>query len=174
MLSELEETIDTGTHGYTSGISMRSSEMAECATLYIFHLSCLRVIFLLVFPEIPVHSVLNARSHIDVLECREVRQTDLEIVGHSVLELIPESRLVELRCLEIYPVLESGVITERELLVELLLADPVLSLERVEAVYRECHVRQGERVRAVLRVLIVQGIDGQVHLSIPVLRVRDR
>ena len=43
----------------------------------------------------PVHTVTDARSDVYVFEQGEIRQTDLEIVGHTVLHLVPESRLSE-------------------------------------------------------------------------------
>ena len=45
-------------------------------------------------------------QRIDVFESREVRKTDLEVVCHTILELVPEAWLVELRGLEVDSVLE--------------------------------------------------------------------
>ena len=63
---------------------------------------------------------------------------------HSILELVPESRLVELRSLEVDPVLEGSVITEREFFIPLFLPDSVFLLERIKTCYRQGHVRKGE------------------------------
>ena len=112
VFSEVEETIDTCTHRDASGVVMGRSEMSESLALDFFDHSGLRVIFLLDLSEIPVHSVLDTRCDVYVLEGCEVRKTDLEGVGHTVLELVPESRLVELGCLEVDPVLECSVVTE--------------------------------------------------------------
>ena len=67
----------------------------------------------------------------------EVRKSYLEIMRHSVLELIPEFRTVEIEftCLEVDSVLKCCVVTEREFLIETFLADSVLPLERVESVH---------------------------------------
>ena len=100
---------------------MRSTKCAECLSLDILHSSCVRIVFLFSLAEEPVHSIGDAWSDVYILECREVRQTDLEIMGHTVLELVPESRLVEFRSLEVDLVLEAGVITKGEFLIKFLL-----------------------------------------------------
>ena len=144
MLSKIEYTIQTRTHGYTSGVVMSSSECAEHLSFDVFNLSRVRVIFLLSIPEEPVHTITYARCDVYVFEEREVRKTDLEIVGHTILELVPEAWLVELGGFEIDPVLQRCVISEGEFLIPLLLADPVLAFERVESADRECHIRKCE------------------------------
>ena len=123
---------------------MRGSECAERLAFYIFYLASVRVICLLGLSEEPVHSIADARSDVYVLEEREVRKSDLEVVCHAVLELVPESRLVELGSLEVDLVLQGGVVTEGELLVKTLLSDSVLSLERIESAHGEGYVRQCE------------------------------
>ena len=65
-------------------------------------------------------------------------------MSHSILELVHESRFPEFGSLEINLVLKGSVVAKRELLVEPLLPDPVLDLERIESRHGECHVRQGE------------------------------
>ena len=132
MHTEIEETIDSGTHGDTSRIVMGCSECTEHLALYILYLLSLIVIFLLRLPEEPVHSVADAWSDIDIFHQCEVRKTDREVMGHTVLELIPETWLVELRCLEVDSVLKRCVITKRELLIPLLLTYSVLLLEWVK------------------------------------------
>ena len=67
-------------------------------------------------------------------------------MGHYVLEFVHESVFHKFRGLEIHLVLQRGVITEGELLIELLLTYTILSLERVKSLYRECDVRQSEGV----------------------------
>ena len=54
-------------------------------------------------------------------------------MGHSVLEFVHESVFHKFRGLEIHLVLQRGVITEGELLIELLLTYTILSLERVKS-----------------------------------------
>ena len=134
MLSEVEDTVDTRTHGYTSRVVVGRSEGTECLSFHVLHLAGFRIVFLFRLPEEPVHAVGDARRHVDIFEGSEVRKADLEIVGHTVLELVEESRLVELGCLEVDPVLEACIVTQRELLIELLLSYTVLSLERIKPV----------------------------------------
>jgi len=62
-------------------------------------------------------------------------------MSHTVLELVPESRLVEFRCLEADAVLQGCIVSEGELLVPLFLSDPVLLLERIETAREEGGVR---------------------------------
>ena len=106
VLSEIEHTVNSSTHRNTSGVVVSGSECTECLALDIFNDSGFRIVFLFRLTEEPVHSVLHARSDVDVFECSEVRKSDLEIVSHSVLELIKKARLLEFRSLEIDPVLE--------------------------------------------------------------------
>ena len=146
VFSEVEETIDTRVHGDASGVVMCGSECSECLCLNIFHHSCIRIVLLFCLAEEPVHTVGDTRCDIDVFQQCEIRKTDLEVVCHTILELVPEAWLVELRCLEVDPVLQRGVVAEGEFFVETLLTDSVLSFERIESAHRECDVRQCERV----------------------------
>mgnify|MGYP006315411611 FL=1 len=114
---------------------MGGTECSECLSFYVFYLACVRIIVLLGLPEEPVHAVADARSDVYVFQECEVRKSDLEVMRHSVLELVPESRLVEFGCLEVDPVLQRGVVSEGEFLVETLLAHSVLSLERIESAH---------------------------------------
>ena len=173
VLAEIEQSVESGVCRDAPGVGVCGPECAELLSLYFFHGIRVGVIHPFRGVEKPVHAVAYARSEVYVLEEREVRQTDLEIVGHSVLELVQKSRLVELGSLEIHLVLYRGAVAERKLFVKLFLADPVFSFERVEPAHGKGEVRQGERIRTVYGVLAVQGIDGQVHLSVPVLRVRN-
>ncbi len=141
---EIEESVDSCAHGYASGVIVRSPESAEGLALYVFHASCVRIIFLVGPAEEPVHAIAYRRRDIDIFEQGEIGQANLEIMAHAILELVQETRLVELRSLEAYLVLQGGVITEREFLIELLLADSVLLLEGIEPADRECYVRKGE------------------------------
>ena len=118
--------------------------MAESLAFDLLYLAGLRIVFLFNLLEIPVHSVLDTRSDIDVFECRKVRKSDLECMCHTVLEFVPESGFVEFGCLEVYPVLEGSIVTEGEFLIEFLLSYPMLPLERIESAHRECHVRERE------------------------------
>ena len=108
--SEVEQTIDSGAGRDTSRVVVRRSECSEHLTLDIFYLSRLCIIFLLSVSEEPVHSVTYAWSDIDVFQQGEVRKTDLEVMCHTILEFVPESRLIELRGLEADPVLKRSVI----------------------------------------------------------------
>ena len=144
--SEVEKTVYAGTHGYASGIVMRGPECAEHLTFYIFDLTGIRIVDFLCISEEPVHSVSHTWRQIDVFEQCEVWQADLKIMGHTILELVPESGLVEFGSLEIDSVLKRGVISKRELLIPLFLADSVLQFERIEAGYRKCDVRKSERI----------------------------
>ena len=96
VLAEIEQTIEARAHGYASGICVGGTECAEHLALHVFHPSCLLIVYLVRGVEEPVHSVAYARGDVDVFEQGEVRQSNLEVVRHSVLHLVPESRLVEL------------------------------------------------------------------------------
>ena len=106
MFAEIEHTIESRTHGYASGIIVRCSKCTECFSFYIFHHSGFRIVLLFRLAEEPVHSVLYTRSDVDVLEGSEVRQSDLEIMSHSVLESVQKSGLLEFRSLEVDSVLK--------------------------------------------------------------------
>ena len=133
--AKVEHTVETGTHGQASGICLRDSECSECLSFYVFDLSKFSIVLFFRLTEEPVHAVRYTWRDVYVLECSEVRETDLEIMGHSVLELVHKSRLAELRCLEADLVLERCVVSERELLVPFLLADSLFLLERIESVH---------------------------------------
>ena len=70
-------------------------------------------------------------------------------MGHSVLELVRESRLSELLSLEVDLILDGGVVTEGDFLPGLFLTHSVLLLERVERAHRQCDVRKREGIGAV-------------------------
>ena len=97
---------------------MCCSECAEYSALDILnaHFSSLRIYYslLLCLSEEPVHTVADARCDVDVFQESEVRKSDLEVMSHTILELVPEVRAVEIEftCLEIDPVLKRGVVTE--------------------------------------------------------------
>ncbi len=131
---------------YASGVVVRSSESAEGLALYILHAPGVRIVFLVGPAEKPVHSVVYRRRDIDIFEQGEIGQSNLEIMAHAVLELVQEARLVELRSLEAYLVLQGSIVAEREFLIEFLLADPVLLLERIKPADRECYVRKCEGI----------------------------
>ena len=118
--------------------------MAELLSHLHLHAVGLAVEIGLALAEEPVHAVAHARSDIKVLQKGEIRKLDGEVVGHTVLELVQETRLAELRRLEIDLVLQGRVVAQREFLVDAFLADPVLSLERVESRHRESNVRKRE------------------------------
>ena len=122
----------------------------------------------------PIHSVTDARSDIYILEEREIRQSNLEIVSHSVLELVRKSRLPEFLCLEVYLVLERRAITYREFFVKLFLSDTILFLERIYPAHGKRDVRERERIvtERVARILAVEGVHREVELSVPVLGKR--
>ena len=146
VLPEIEETIEPRVCGKASGIVVRCPESPELAGINLLHLVSGRIVFSFSLSEEPVHAVADARREIDVFEQCECRQPYLEVVRHSVLELVQESRLVEFGGLEINLVLQRGAVSEREVLVELLLAHSVLLLERIEAAHGESDVRQSERI----------------------------
>ena len=143
---EIERTVDSGAHRYGTGICLGYSEMAELMSLHGLDLVLFRVVFIFGLSEEPVHSVADGRGDIDIFHNHERRKTNVEIVGHSVLQSVEHINLPELRCLEIYLVLESRAVSERYLFVEFLLSDPVLLLERIDCAHRERDVRQGERI----------------------------
>ena len=103
---EIEESVDSCAHGYASGVIVRSPESAEGLALYVFHASCVRIIFLVGPAEEPVHAIAYRRRDIDIFEQGEIGQANLEIMAHAILELVQETRLVELRSLEAYLVLQ--------------------------------------------------------------------
>ena len=135
VLSKIEHTVESGTHRNTSGVVVCRSECTEHLAFYILYSSCIRIVLLLGLSEEPVHTVGHARSYIDVLHKREVRETDLEVMCHTILELVKQTRLFELAGLEADLVLQRGVVAEGELLIERLLSDSVLLLERIETAH---------------------------------------
>ena len=118
VLSEIEKTVEARAGGDASGIRMRGSEFAELVAFDFFYFIRVGIVYLFRSPEKPVHAVADARSEVYVLEQGEIRQTDAETVGHSVLELVQKSRLVEFGCLEIYLVLQRGVVAERKFFIK--------------------------------------------------------
>ena len=142
--AKIEHSIDTGAHRHGAGIIVRRPERTELLSHLCLHAVCLRIKICLALPEEPVHAVAYVRSHIQILEQCEIRKLDGEVVRHSVLELVHEPRLAELGSLEVDLVLDGGVVAKRELLVETLLPDPVLDLERIECRDGERDVRKGE------------------------------
>ena len=106
MSSEIEHTIETRAHGYASGICLGDANGAECLAFNRFNLTKFGIIFFFGLAEEPVHAVLYTRCDVDILEGCEVRQANLEIMGHSVLELVEKSRLSEFGCLEVDSVLK--------------------------------------------------------------------
>ena len=141
VFSEVEKTIESGVHRDATRVVVCGSECAEYSSLDILnaYFACLRIHYGLLFglSEEPVHSVADAWSDIDIFQKGKVRESDLEVMCHSVLESVPEIRTVQVKftCLEVDSVLECSVVTKGELLVEALLADSVLPLERVESVH---------------------------------------
>ena len=75
--------------------------------------------------------------------------------------------------LEVQAVLEGGRVTEGDFLVGLLLAYAVLLLEGIETGDGEGDVRQREGVAGVAGILVVQGVDRQAHLAVPVPGIGD-
>ena len=147
--------------------------------------------------EMPVHSVAQARGEVQILEEGEARKADLEVVVHSGNQLIGqlgeetvlaeglltvaglridhrhaclriEHYGLEIGHLETQLVLESGAVTQGELLIELFLAHAVLLLERIETADGEGDVRQGEGVGTVPGVLVVKHVHGEIELAVPV------
>ena len=145
--------------------------------------------------EHPVHAIGHAGGEIEVLQHGEIRQADLEVVPHTVREAVqrlhaqgitelldPDAgnrihligavgivhEVLHVPHLEIEAVLEGGRITEGNLLVGFLLAHAVLLLERIETRHGEGNVRQGEGVAGVTGILVVQGVQRQAYLAVPV------
>ena len=112
MFAEVHDTVQSGTHGYATRVIVGGSECTEHLSFHVFNLARVRIVYLLRVSEEPVHTIRHTRGDVDVFQEREVRKTDLEVVVHTVLELVPESWLVELGRLETDPVLERGVVTE--------------------------------------------------------------
>ena len=106
VLAEVEDTVESRTHGYASGVVVCGSEFSEHLSLDVFNSARIRIIFFGSLPEEPVHSVTDARGDVDIFEQGEIRQSDLEIMGHTVLEFVPETWFVEFGSLEIDPVLQ--------------------------------------------------------------------
>ena len=158
-LSEIEHTVKPGAHGQATGVVLAYAECAELSGIMRFHPVRLRIVFIIGLPEEPVLAIAYTRCEVQILCKRKVRQTYLEVVSHSVLELVHESLLHELRRLEIDSVLQGRTVSEREFLIELFLSHAVLFLERIKSRYGESQVRKGEGIRAVTRVLVMQRID---------------
>ena len=85
--------------------------MLELSGPLFLHLAGLLVVEAFPLVKEPVHTVGDARGEIYIFEQSEVRQAYLEVVGHTVLHLVPEARLVEFRCLEIDFVLECRIVS---------------------------------------------------------------
>ena len=167
--SEIEHTIQSRAHRQAARIIMGHADRAELLAPDLFHLSCFFIVHEFRFPKEHVHTVGNGWRHLEVFEQGEVRQADLEVVGHAVLEPVRKAVLHEFGSLETDLVLQGGVIGERYLLVDAFLADPVLDLERIEPRDGKRNVRQCEGIGTVPGVLAVQGVDREVDLSAPVL-----
>ena len=90
--------------------------MAEGIALDQFRLVCLRIIDGLAGPEEPVLTVAYRRVEIQVFEELEARQTDIEVVVHTVLETVckglSSELFLELARLEVDLVLERGTVAE--------------------------------------------------------------
>ena len=135
MLLEVESTIDAGAHGCTERVVLSHTQSIELTAFLFLDLICLRIICIFIFPEEPVHAVAHRRADAYILEKLEIWQTDAEIVGHAVLELIKQIHLTKLRGFEVDLVLESSIVSKRNLLVELLLAHSVFLLEWVDGTH---------------------------------------
>ena len=66
---------------------MGGSKCAEHLTLYIFDFSCVWIVFFLRVSEEPVHSIADTWCQVDILHEGEVWKTDLEVMGHTILDL---------------------------------------------------------------------------------------
>ena len=132
MFTEVHDTVQSGTHGDATRVVVCGSKCTEHLSFHVFNLAGFGIVHLFRIAEEPVHAIRYARRDIDIFEEREVWKTDLEVVVHTVLELVPESWLVELGCLEADSVLKRGVVTEGELLIPFLLTDSDFLFERVE------------------------------------------
>ena len=171
-LSEIVHAVQTRADRGASGITLRDAESAELPALDGLRLVGLGVVDVIGLAEEPVHAVAHAGGDVDILEQGKRRQADREVVRHAVLELvqeIPRDTAFEFRHLETDLVLQRGVITEGNLFVNLFLADTHFPFERIESTDGERDVRQREHIGAVTRILAVQGIDGKVEPSVPVL-----
>ena len=91
---------------------------------------------------------------------------------HTSFQFGPEVGIVNLARLEVYLILECGPLTDGDLLIELLLAHPVLFLEGEETVHIECDVREGDYIRTVPGILAMEGVYRETHL-LPGLAERD-
>ena len=107
VFSKVEHSVDTRAHGHASGIVVRCTEIVERRAGIRFHLLRLDLIAFLVcdHDEItvriiyrdkrlrtgrkhPVHSIAHRRGYIYIFEKCEVREADLEIVGHPVPHIV--------------------------------------------------------------------------------------
>ena len=175
-LAEIVHAVQARADRCAPGIALRDAEGAELTALDRFGLVRLRVVDILGLAEEPVHAVTDAGGDVDVLEQGEGRQADREVVVHAVLELVQELRrdaAFQLGHLESDLVLQGRVVAEGYLLIDLLLADAHLALERIEGTDGEGDVRQREHIGTVAGVLAVQGVDREVEASVPVLGVGD-
>ena len=173
-LAELEHTVDAGVHGDAARIGLGDAERAELVAPDGLHLVGIGVVAAGLFPEEPVHAIADARGELQVFEERETGQADGEIVVHAVLHPVEHVAVeAELAGLERHLVLQGRTVAEGDLLVEALLADAVLPLERIEAVDVEGNVGQGETVGTVAGVLAVQEV-GRERDAAPGLGPGDR
>ena len=152
MFSEVEQAVDTGTHRDASRIIMRCSEMTERLAFDLFYCSSIRIVLLFNLFEIPVHSVLYARSHIDVLECRE-GCADRDRVLYTIAPILEDVLLENLTFLGRDAIAERTGIGKIDLIVTLLHPHRLLALEGVYTAYRPVERGQGEREGRVAHVL---------------------
>ena len=91
----------------------------------------------------------------------------------DVVSCFVHHEVLEFPHLEVDAVLEGRGVTERYLLIYLLLSNPCLTLERVETRHVEGDVGEGEGVTGVPGVLVVQGVHAEVELAVPVMGIGD-
>ena len=111
-LAEIEHTVEPRTHGEASGICLGNAEVAELSSGMRLHLVGLRIELIFGLAEEPVLAVAHARGEIEIFRNGEVRQANLEVVRHAVLELVEEARLLQLRSLESDLVLEGRAVSQ--------------------------------------------------------------
>ena len=158
VFAEIEHSINAGAHGNAAAIGLRDAEMGKLRTQLPFYLARLFIIITFIDAEIPILTVRNRGRKIQVAKQSEARQAYAEVMGHAIGELVIESFLSELRCLEIDFILKRSTVTEGDFFVKTLLSYAVFSFKGIES--GDAEVERGERegVGGVSRVLAVQGV----------------
>ena len=168
--AKIVHTVEPRAHAQGSRVVVRGAEVSELFSHLGLYAAGLFVVEGFAGSEEPVHAVGNTGREIQVFEEGEGRQADAERMLHTVVQLVDKTEvlLVKVGQFEVDAVLQGGIVRERDLFVDAFLPDTVFLLERIEPTHGEGYIREGDGVRTVAGVLVVEGVDGEVELAVPV------